>query len=553
NALPLAAKEKVAIVGDFARTSRYQGAGSSGVNPTKVDNTLALVRQYDVVCVGYEPGFKRFGKKNNGLIKKALMLAHKADTVVVYLGLDEAIETEGLDRQNMCLAQNQIDLLKALKVTGKKIIGVISSGSALIIDFAPYCDALIHAYLFGQAGAGAVLDVITGKVNPSGKLAETYPIKYEDCSSASNFGCSTHGDEKISRNVEYRESIFVGYRYYDTAGVKVRYPFGYGLSYTNFEYSNLKVTDKGAEFTIKNTGGTAGKEVAQLYIGLPESKIFRAKKELKGFVKVALEPNEEKTVTIPFDEYSFRYFNVATNKWEVEGGKYAIMVSSSSLDADIKLRGELVKKATTETLPYEGLELPSYKSGAVSNVSKEEFEILYGKELPDPSYQWIGKKKNRIIIDENTGVAELRWAKGSCARAFAKTLRGAYKFLKGIGNYKMANMLQLNLFNMPLRGFIRFGGMLSNEQLDGLVMWFNKEKGGFSKFMREGKIKKKRRKPAMLAKKAAEKEEKARRKPEIQAGKAAAKEAAKKEKMVEKAAVKAENAEIKLVVKGVQK
>jgi len=468
-ALPLAKKEKVAIIGDFAKKSRYQGAGSSNVNPTKVDDTLSIIGNYDLEYVGFAPGFKRFGGSNKGMIKKALMLAQKADTLLVYLGLDEFIESEGVDRSNMRISQNQIELLQALKITGKKIVAVISSGSALEIDFSEYCDALVHAYLFGQAGASAVLNILTGKVSPSGKLAESYPISYKDCPSATNFPASFQGAEEFSANVEYREGIFVGYRYYDTAGVEVQYPFGYGLSYTEFEYSNIKVDTDGVSFTLKNIGTAAGKEVAQLYIGKENSKIFRAKKELKGFTKVYLEPGESKDIKIPFDEYSFRYFNVATGKFEVEGGDYNIFVSSSSLDSDIKLTGKTTQKATTEVVPYEGLDIPSYTSANTTNVSVEEFAKIYGKEVPDNKYPFIkGLKKPRMEVTENTGINELIWAKGWFGRFFGKLLTGVYKLLNAIGMKDLANQLRIGMLSLPLRGLCRFG-ILSSGQVRELV------------------------------------------------------------------------------------
>ncbi|MCL2847736.1 MAG: glycoside hydrolase family 3 C-terminal domain-containing protein [Firmicutes bacterium] len=515
HALPLQAGEKVAIVGDFARQSRFQGAGSSGVNPTKVDSTIAVIKkgkkgnkivptkparlegEYDLNFVGFEPGFKRFGGKNQGLINKAVALANKADTVLVYLGLNEIIETEGLDRQEMRLAGNQIEVLKALKATGKKIVAVLSCGSALEIDFTEYCDALVHGYLFGQAGAKAVLNVLTGKANPSGKLAETYPIKYSDTPSASNFPASFHGNHQHSRNVEYREGIYVGYRYFDKTNTPVQYPFGYGLSYTTFDYSGLTVAEKGATFTIRNSGSRAGKEIAQMYISMPDSKIFRAKKELKGFIKVHLAPGESKEVTIPFDEYSFRYFNVDTGKFEIEGGNYTIAISSSSLDRDIKLTGAIAQAGTTTQMPYQklvdGASVPHcYHTGQVANVSKEDFETLFGKALPDPRYKF--ERKNRLTVDDNIGIMELRWAKGWAGRAFARAMRFGYKMLKILGMHKMANMLTLNLFNMPTRGFVRFG-QISQGQLVGLQKIFNgRFFGGLRMFLREGRIKKRRRK-----------------------------------------------------------
>jgi len=485
DALPLAKKEKVAIIGDFARKSRYQGAGSSNVNPTQVDDTLSIIGNYDLEYVGFAPGFKRFGGPSKGLIKKALLLAQQADTLLVYLGLDEFIETEGVDRSNMRINQNQIELLQALKVTGKKIVAVISSGAALEIDFAEYCDALVHAYLFGQAGASAVLNVLTGKVSPSGKLAESFPIKYTDCPSATNFPASFQGDEKHSANVEYREGIFVGYRYYDTAGVAVQYPFGYGLSYTTFDYSGLKVDASGVSFTLKNTGTAAGKEICQLYIGKTDSKIFRAKKELKGFTKVYLEPGESKEVKIAFDEYSFRYFNVATGKFEIEGGDYNIFVSSSSLDSDIKLTGKSAQKATTDVVPYAGLDIPSYTNANAANVAVEEFAKIYGKEVPDNKYPFIkGLKKPRMEVGPNTGINELIWAKGWFGRFFGKLVVGIYKLLNAIGMKNTANALRLSLLSMPLRGMVRYG-ILSTGQMNEFIKACNAKFGkvGFFRYL----------------------------------------------------------------------
>lgn len=329
NLLPLKEGTKVALIGDFAKKPRFQGAGSSIVNPTRVDSALECI--YPFEFVGYEPGFKRYGKKSKGLIKRACELAKRADVILLYIGLDEVTETEGLDRKDMKLPQNQLDLISALKVTGKKIVAVLSCGSAIEMDWDSDAHAVVHAYLGGQAGAKAVLNVICGKVNPSGKLSESYPMRYEDCPSSAFFP----GGET---SVEYREGIYVGYRYYDTAGMPVKYPFGYGLSYTQFEYSGLKITEQGVSFKIKNKGKVDGAEIAQLYVGARDSEIFRPKKELKGFAKVFIKAGETKTVTIPFDDKTFRYFNVKTNRFEAEPCTYDILIGASS--DDIRLVGE---------------------------------------------------------------------------------------------------------------------------------------------------------------------------------------------------------------------
>lgn len=482
NALPLKSQEKVAIIGDFAENPRYQGAGSSIVNPTKVDNTLELIDNYDLEYVGFERGFKRYGKPNKGLIKKAVKLAQKADTILLYLGLDEVTETEGMDRENMLLPQNQIDLLNELKKLGKKIVLVLSCGSAIAMDFADQADAVVHSYLGGQAGAGAVLNVLTGKVNPSGKLSESLPYRYDDCSSAKYFP----GKE---RTVEYRESIFVGYRYFDTAGVDVKYPFGFGLSYTTFKYSDLEVTDKGVKFNITNTGSVDGAEVAQLYVGLEKSNVFRPKKELKGFSKVFLKAGETKTVEIPFDDKTFRFFNLANNKWEVEEGDYTIYIGASS--KDIKLKGNLFVNGVKVDNTYGSSVLPSYFNCDIHNVSDAEFEKILGREIPNPHYEFY--KKNRIEVDVYTTVSQLKYARGWAGRLFGGAINFAIKLLRAIGQKSTANTLVMGVYYNPLRALSRLsGGMISFGQLQGLIVMFNgKFFKGLSMFMKEGRKKKK--------------------------------------------------------------
>ena len=279
--LPLKKGAKVALIGDFAETPRYQGAGSSVVNPTKVDSTKDVISYFDLDCIGFAKGYNRVGPADAFLEKEACTLAEKADVVLLCIGLDEISESEGLDRQHMRLPESQIRLLQQLAKVNENIVVIFSAGSSVEMPWISNCKALVHGYLCGQAGASALLKVITGEVNPSGKLAESYPLKYEDVSSAPYFP----GKE---RTVEYREGLFVGYRYYETADVPVLFPFGYGLSYTTFEYSNLIVTPEKAEFTLTNTGTVDGAEITQLYIRFTTGSVFRPAKELKGFQKVFL-------------------------------------------------------------------------------------------------------------------------------------------------------------------------------------------------------------------------------------------------------------------------
>ena len=323
--LPVNNEKKVAFIGDFLFLPRYQGAGSSIVNPTKLDNTKDLLEKCGLNVVGAARGFNRYGKKSKKLHKEAIELANKAEIVVLYLGLDEVSEAEGLDRKHLYLENNQLELVKDIKELGKQIVVVLSCGSAIEIPFVEDVNAILHGYLNGQAGAQAILNILSGKVNPSGKLSETYPIKLEDVASSDNFPSHT-------RTIEYREAYGIGYRYFEKANVKVNFPFGFGLSYTQFEYSNLEVKEDGVDFVIKNIGAFKGKEVAQLYVGLEESDIIRPVKELKGFIKVELKPGESKKVHIAFDDKTFRYFNVVTNKWEIEKGTYDILIGASSDD-----------------------------------------------------------------------------------------------------------------------------------------------------------------------------------------------------------------------------
>ena len=478
NILPLKEKTKVALFGDFAMTPRYQGAGSSLVNCTKLENTLDIVKEYDFEYLGHAKGFHRFGKKSNGLIKKALKLANQAEVVVVYLGLDEAIEAEGLDRKNIRINDNQVELLKALKEAGKKVVGVLHAGSVVEMPWLKYCDALLNAYLPGQGGARAVLNVLTGKVNPSGKTAETYPLSYDDVPSKVDFPAR-------GSSIYYRDSIFVGYRYYNKVNKDVLFPFGFGLSYSKFEYSDLKVDEKGVSFTITNTSDVDGKEIAQLYVSKVDSKIYRSAPELKGFVKVSLKAHESKNVRIDFDEYTYRFFDVKKNAWNKEAGEYQLLVGASSrdirLEDKINIEGDVLEEVS---------DIPSYYSGDIQNVSDNEFKLIYQNDLPSTSLNFI--KKNRIYVDYNTTVNELRYAKGWTGRFFSGVIRFAIGLLKVFGDVKTSNTLVMGVLHQPMRGLSRMtGGALTYKQLDGLIKMFN---GHFFKglhhFFKMGKVSK---------------------------------------------------------------
>jgi len=481
--LPLKKDQKVAIIGDFAWELRFQGAGSSGVNPTRLDSILGHVQHSNFEFVGYEPGFHRYGKKKQGLLNKAIKLAKQAEVVVLFLGLDEYSETEGLDRSTLMLPANQLKLVEEIANVNPNIVVVLSCGSVIDLSFDTKVKGLVHGYLLGQAGANAILNVLTGSVSPSGKLSETYPLRYEDTPSAPYF-------PGLENTVEYRESIYVGYRYFDTAKKDVKYPFGFGLTYSKFKYSNLKIESDGVRFKLKNTGSYDAKEVCQMYVGKKDTGILRPTKELKGFSKEFLVKGDSKEVFIPFDEYTFRFFNTKTNQFEVEPGAYEIYVGSSSVD--IELFGSIEQEGNTKTLPYNKKDFPGYLSCDVHAISGVEFEKLLGYPIPNPHFVFY--KKKRMKVDYNTTVQQLRYARGWSGRFFAWGVRFGYKFMRLIGQRKVANIMQMALYHNPMRNMSRLtGGAITWGQLDGMITMFNgRFFKGVSQFLKSGKKKNKK-------------------------------------------------------------
>lgn len=450
NILPLPPKSKVALIGDFAVEPRYQGAGSSMVNAIQIDTMEKLIGDYDLQVVGINRGYQRDGKEDAVLKKAALDLAAMADIVIYCFGLDELSESEGLDRTHMRIPQNQIDLLGAIAQVNANIVGVLSAGSSVEMPWQYCCRAILHGYLYGEAGAGAMLDLLTGKVNPSGRLNETYPMRYEDTPAFRHF-------PSTERNSEYRESLYVGYRYYDTGKIRVQYPFGYGLSYTTFSYSDLHTDAEGITFTITNTGSCDGAEVAQMYVSLPGAKVFRPEKELKGFCKVFLKAGESKEVHIPFDDKTFRYWNVSTNRWEVEGGNYRILVGACV--SDIRLNGSVEVTGTTTKLPYDAQQMPSYYNGMIQQVNDSEFSALLG--FPIPQGKWSG------LLTENDAICQMYYARSGLARFIYRILTSMKKKSEAKGK---PDLNILFIYNMPFRGIAKMtNGAVSMEMVHGMV------------------------------------------------------------------------------------
>ena len=447
--LPLAAGSKVAVIGDFAKNPRYQGAGSSMVNSTQVDVLLDKLIDSAVNVIGYQQGFDRHGKPDAALQKSACELATQADTVILCMGLDEIAESEGLDRSNLRLAQNQVDLLQAVAAVNPKIVVVLYSGSVVETPWLDNCQALLYAALGGQAGAGAVADALTGKVNPCGKLAETWPLTYADVPSAADFATRR-------KTVEYREGLYIGYRYFTTAEKAVRFPFGYGMSYTTFAYSDMAADEQGVSLTVTNTGSVAGTEIVQLYVAKKNSELFRPAKELKGFARVTLAPGEKQRITIMLDDKAFRFWNVKANRWEIEGGEYELLVGASV--EDIRLCEKISVHGTATVHPYEDGDLDCYYKGNVLHVSDADFEKLLGHPIPN------GKTK----IDRNLTLGELNHARSPLGWLVWLVLTILLDVSYKRGKPDLNILFQ---YNMPLRALAKMtNGAISMGMVDGIVM-----------------------------------------------------------------------------------
>ena len=470
--LPLTGEETVALIGDFARVPRYQGAGSSLVNSRRVETLRGqLTQRLGEKLLGTVSGYARHGndtkRQEERRLRKALRLARRADCVIFCGGLDEMAETEGLDRKTLALPTAQQRALRALAAVNPNIVLVLSAGS--VVDLAPAARAraILHGYLGGEAGAGAMAELLYGDANPSGKLAESYPLALSDT--------PAYPYRKLRGNcAEYRESIYVGYRYYDKAKVPLRYPFGFGLSYTRFAYEDLRLSEAGVRFRLRNTGSRAGAEIAELYICAAESETFRPEKELKGFAKVFLKAGEEREVFIPFDDKSFRVFDSVANRFLEESGRYRILIGASA--ADIRLNGELVRAGEKLGRPDEKKRLPHYFSGAAQQIGRAEFERLLGRKL----------ERHPIAGELLRGDAlhELRRSRGLLARLLYRQLRRA---LNRSAARREPDLNLIFAYHMPFRAFSKFGsGKISSGMTEGLLMMLNGHLfGGFRKFVIE--------------------------------------------------------------------
>ncbi|MBR2876353.1 MAG: glycoside hydrolase family 3 C-terminal domain-containing protein [Clostridia bacterium] len=453
--LPLDKSKKIAVIGEMAKSPRYQGAGSSLINPTELDCAYN-----EFLKNGYKVAYSRGYDKSTDipderLISSAAALAEKADVVVAFVGLTEIYESEGFDRKHIDLPPSHNALINALLEKNRNVVVVLSGGSAVSMPWLYDVKAVLNGLLLGQAGGGAIFDVLTGKVNPSGKLSETYPISLDDTPSRYNFPGTL-------LSVEYRESIFIGYRYYDKTEKEVLFPFGYGLSYTTFSYSDIKLSQKSVKdtetvivsFKVKNTGEVDGAEVAQLYVAPPESLIFKAPKELKGFKKIFLKAGEEKTVEIELSKRSFAFYNVNINDWHVETGEYKILVGASSREILLKESVNITSSIEAEVPDYKE-KAPVYYNGDMAFATDDEFEAVLGHKIPER------ERDMTLPIDKN---CTLEYAAGTDrGEKITKIITAVVEKVGGGGIN--SEMMKNTAFQLPLRCLVTMSSGVFNDEM----------------------------------------------------------------------------------------
>jgi len=373
--LPLAPTGRIAVVGAFAAEPRFQGAGSSQVNPTRIDAALDALRTRvgTAATVTYSPGYDaRTGATTDALVAEAVGAANDADVVVLFAGLPGSYESEGFDRPSIDLPADHVRVIEAVAATSTPVVVVLSNGGAVHLPWAPRVGAVLECWLGGQAGGSAAVDVLFGDAEPGGRLAESIPEHVAQLASDRNF-------PGVPRQVQHREGLYVGYRFHDSAGVAARFPFGHGLSYSSFEWSGAEVSGVGTDVEVRvrvtNVGDRAGSDVVQVYVRDVESSVYRPDKELKGFAKVHLGPGDSENVVITLDRRSFAVWDVAGHEWLVEGGDFELLVARSSVDV-----------VATLPVTIESTDVLAPSVGPRHFVATDsEFASMLGRPIPTPT------------------------------------------------------------------------------------------------------------------------------------------------------------------------
>lgn len=470
--LPIKAGQKVAVIGEMAKSPRYQGAGSSVINCTRITDAYSELEKAGVDLV-YAQGYEKSKDEiNDAMFEDAKKAAAQADVAIVFAGLTEEFEGEGYDRVNIDMPHSHNALIEAVAEANPNTVVVLAGGSVVLMPWLSKVKGLLNSGLGGQATGIAVARILTGAVNPSGKTSETYPVSFEQNPTFGNYP----GGPVTS---EHKESVFIGYRYYDAAGLDVVFPFGFGLSYTTFEYSDIKLSADSIKdtdtvtvsFKITNTGDVDGAEVAQVYVADKESTIYRPVKELRAFKKVFVKAGESVDVELELDKRAFAYFNVNINDWHVESGEFDILVGASS--RDIRLTATVNVESTVDAVVPDYRETaPNYYNN-VAGITRDDFAAVYG-ELPNPEID-INKK-----IDIYCCLNDARHTKwgGRLCKLIEKIMSGMGSAENGDGKMLAAMATQI-----PVRNFIAMSmGAFSPAQAEGLLMMLNDDQSSFVGF-----------------------------------------------------------------------
>lgn len=468
--LPLAEGKKIAVIGEMARAPRYQGAGSSILNPPKITDAFEGLAACGIKA-NYAPGYdKKKDVVSDVMVADACKLAADADVVLLFIGLTEEYESEGYDRKHMNLPSSHNNLVSEILKVNENVVVVLSGGSPVTMPWIGDVKAVLNGYLGGQASGTAIAQVLTGKVNPSGKLAETYPLCLEDVPCVKYYP----GTELLA---EHTEGIYIGYRYYDSAKKDVLFPFGFGLSYTKFEYSDLKLSADSIKDTdtltltykIKNVGSVDGAEISQIYVSDKESTIYRPVKELRAFNKTFLKAGEEKEITVELSKRAFAYYNVNINDWHVESGEFDILVGASS--RDIRLSATVSVESTVDAVvPDYSKTAPSYYSVDVQAIPDSEFEAVLGHAIP---VRQLDTSMKLTIANSLGDAKHTKWG-GRINNLINKIMDMMFKPDDPNGGMMKAMALEI-----PIRNFITMSsGVFSEKMANGLLMILNGDGAG---------------------------------------------------------------------------
>ncbi|QUI23525.1 glycoside hydrolase family 3 C-terminal domain-containing protein [Vallitalea pronyensis] len=471
--LPLSKTCQVAIIGEYALKPMYQGLGSSRINPTRIDNAYEqIVKITGTTTVTYAKGYHTHDHLlDPQLIHEATDLARKSDIALLFIGTPESCQSEGIDRKDMALPEPHRQLILEISQVNTNIVVILMNGGPVEMPWVDRVKAILACYLPGQGGGYAIANILYGDINPSGKLTETFPLRLKDNPTYRNF-------PKYKQQVQYREGIYVGYRYYDTASIDVLYPFGHGLSYTTFVYTDLRLSQQKIKdtegltvtFKVTNTGLVEGKEVVQLYIKDRVSSIFRPEKELKGFHKMSLLPNQTKEVVMTLHKRDFAYYNVEMKDWCVESGIFDILVGASS--RDLRLQASLEIQSTSqyneEKNQIKEL-LPSYyaQDDSMNRVSAAEFKLLYGHPIKDTIETPFTMNSRLIDIKNNLG----KYMVSFIVKMYENHIEHTIK------DEMTSEMMQNMLWETPIRCLVNLSqGLFTDEIGEFIVAIANKKK-----------------------------------------------------------------------------